>query len=123
MAASPIVEWKEPINPTVNAAIRSRMRNLYLSDQQQFDGLSLDAVRERFVALTRSWDGKEEHDGSNGPLKREFCLVVDEHVLRSLVNAPEPVVRRGVGDEEVAGNQVGNPGYVKVVDQSFDTTE
>jgi hypothetical protein len=45
------------------------MRNLYLSDQQQYDGLRVDAVRERFVALTRSWDGEEEHDGSNGPLK------------------------------------------------------
>lgn len=67
---------------------------------------------------------EEEHNGSNGPLKREFCLIVDENVLRSLVDAPEPVVQRGVGDEEeVAGNQVGNPGYVKVVDQLFDTTE
>jgi hypothetical protein len=31
----PTPSWKEPVNPTVNAAIRSRMWNLYLSDQQQ----------------------------------------------------------------------------------------
>lgn len=114
--------WKEPINPTANAAVQSHMRNLYLSDQEQYDALGIDAVRERFIELTQSWDRKDDHDGSTG-LKWEFCLLIDEDVLRSLIDAPEPVAQNSVSDKEVAENKVGNPGYIKVIDRSFDTTE
>ncbi|KAL1858471.1 hypothetical protein Plec18170_002670 [Paecilomyces lecythidis] len=108
--------WREPINPTANAAVKSHMQNLYLNDQKQYNGLNIDAVRERFIELTRSWAREDGSDVSNDGLKWEFCLIIDQDVLQSLVDAPEVV-------DMVAGHQVGSPGYIKVIDRSFSTTE
>ncbi|GAD98131.1 hypothetical protein NECHADRAFT_77368 [Paecilomyces variotii No. 5] len=113
--------WRGPINSAANAAVKSHMQNLHLNDQKQCNGLDINAVRERFIELTQSRARKNGSDVNNG-LKWEFCLIIDKDVLQSLVDAPEPVAQSCMNNK-IAGHRIRNPGYIKVIDRSFNTGE
>lgn len=66
--------------------IREGYRSLVFDDQAQFDGATYDQIRQHFKALV---DADLASGGGYG-VRFQFCLVIDEPSLRSIIRNPEP---------------------------------
>ncbi|KAH8816578.1 hypothetical protein F5884DRAFT_227833 [Xylogone sp. PMI_703] len=92
-----------PLDPEPNARVCAQFKNLVLSDEDKFSGVSIGSIRRHFVSYL------EMYRGLGISVNRNVCLVVDESVFNALRDAPVPLP--GVRDPEV---------WVKVVDGDFE---
>lgn len=100
-------------DPYPERLIHESYRNVVLHDKDQFDGASIEQVREHF----NQWRPDRCH--FNGFGRYNMCLMVDEKALLSLVRSVEPGVKEFgdppgyciLTDPEYDGGSYCNPGY------------
>jgi hypothetical protein len=93
-------------DPYPERLIHESYRNVVLHDKEQFDGASIEQIREHF----NQWKPDRGYFYNLG--RYNMCLMVDEKALLSLVRSVEP--------EERESGSGGPPGYCIAIDPDYD---
>ncbi|KAK2733492.1 hypothetical protein FQN57_002101 [Myotisia sp. PD_48] len=94
-------------DPAVFEDFRKRLQHQIIDDKATLDGLSIVEVRQKFIDFESSIPVVKRMS-----LKSEWCLMIDNEVLKSIIAAPEPT-RRSPEDMCLARGP-GQP-FIKVV--------